>query len=202
MPQPRSEAGMGFWASQWPQAYLKKSTPGETDVSMFHTSGSCSGESVGPPARAGAAAPTRTIATMSAPSGRANSDPAFIRVPFVDVWGNAAHIRAARCGREARGWGTRGAGNAKRAGRRSPARSHACSRLVDQHDAQRPLLAAGLEPRAIDAGCHLVTGPIGAVPGNGVIARLQHAVGEPRHTAAGDVVERELHALRLREPEA
>ena len=83
-PTPTMAAGIGFSLSQRPQAYLKKSVPGETEASMLRTSGSCSGESVGPPARAGATPATSTIDTRSAPSGRANGEVQVIRIPFVE----------------------------------------------------------------------------------------------------------------------
>jgi len=74
---------MGFWASHLPQAYLKKSAPGETDVSMLSTSGSCCGESVGPPARTGTAHTIRQA--RSSPSRRPAEGIGFrvIEVPFL-----------------------------------------------------------------------------------------------------------------------
>src|SRR5262245_63874373 len=100
MPQPRSEAGMGLSLSQRPQAYLKKSAPGETAVSMLRTSGSCSGDSVAPPAWTGAAPSSRRTATAAAAAVDCGNDEdevldRVIRVPFAGRWvANAAHIRA------------------------------------------------------------------------------------------------------------
>src|SRR6185369_17745481 len=111
---------MGFSLIQRPQAYLKKSVPGETEASMLRTSGSCSGESVGPPASAGAAPATSASDTSAARWRRVNREDPIIRVPFVDGWGNAAHIRAGGGGRPAATPGAASGLPALRGGTRLP----------------------------------------------------------------------------------
>src|SRR6185503_3271568 len=83
-----------------------------------------------------------------------------------------------------------------------PVRSLLSDSLVDQHHAQRLLLATGLEPGAIDARGHPVPAVIRAAPAHGVVTGVHHAVGDARDAAAGEVEQRQFDALRLRDPEA